>query len=72
LPPEVQRLAVRAFANWAADHHHPSLHFKRIHQVEEIWSVRIGIHWRAVGRQDGDIMTWFWIGSHADNDRLLG
>jgi hypothetical protein len=71
LPSDVQRLAIRAFASWLADHRHPALHFKRIHRSEAIWSARIGIHWRVVGRQDEDILTWFWIGSHADYDRLL-
>jgi hypothetical protein len=31
----------------------------------------VGLGWRAVGVRDGDTMVWFWIGSHADYDRLL-
>jgi hypothetical protein len=50
---------------------HPSLHFKRIHVSENIWSVRIGIHYRAIGRLDEDTVTWFWIDTHADCDRLI-
>jgi hypothetical protein len=70
LPVEVQRAAARAFARWRFDHRHPSLRFKRLQGT--IWSARIGIHWRAIGRLDHETVTWFWIGSHADYDRLIG
>jgi hypothetical protein len=39
---------------------------------EDVWSVRIGINWRALEVREGDTMIWFWIGSHADYDRLIG
>ena len=29
------------------------------------------MHYRAVGVIDGEAITWFWIGSHADYDNLL-
>ncbi len=72
LPESVRRLAVRAYSKWRKNPRHPGLNFKRIHTREEIYSVRIGIHWRAIGRLDDDTVTWFWIGSHADYDRLIG
>jgi hypothetical protein len=50
---------------------HPSLHFKQIHQTEPVYSVRISLGWRAVGVRSGDIVIWFWVGSHADYDRLI-
>jgi len=27
--------------------------------------------WRAVGIRDDDDMIWFWIGSHAEYDKLI-
>jgi len=33
---------------------------------------RVGIAYRAVAALDGGTLTWFWIGSHADYDKLLG
>ena len=36
-----------------------------------IYSVRIGLHWRAVGTREGDVMIWYWIGSHAEYDRIV-
>jgi len=34
-------------------------------------SVRINIDCRALGVRDGGDMIWFWIGSHAEYERLL-
>ena len=48
---------------------HPSLHLKK---VGRFWSVRIGLHYRAVAVGADTDLVWFWIGSHADYDRLLG
>ncbi len=36
-----------------------------------IYSVRIGLDYRALGVREGDDIVWFWIGSHADYDRLV-
>jgi hypothetical protein len=50
---------------------HGSLQFKRIHPTKPIFSVRIGLDWRAVCVRTGDIAVWYFIGSHADYDRLI-
>lgn len=50
---------------------HPSLQFKRVHAKEPIYSVRVGLGWRAVGVRSDDTVVWFWIGSHAEYDNLL-
>ncbi len=75
LPGEVRRQAVRTYVRWHRDQRQPSLHFKCVSGKYAVWSVRIGIHWRAVGYrervEDEETITWFWIGSHADYDRLL-
>jgi hypothetical protein len=71
LPIEVQKQAKQAFRAWKSDLRHPSLHFKRVHQSLPVYSVRIGINWRAVGTQSSDGMIWFWIGSHNDYNNLL-
>jgi len=36
-----------------------------------IYSVRVGLGYRALGAMAGDTVTWFWIGSHAEYDKLL-
>jgi hypothetical protein len=73
LPTQVQTRARAAYALWASNPRHPSLRFKQIPAAgEDVWSVRIGIGWRALGARQGDDMIWFWIGSHADYDKLIG
>ncbi len=71
LPIEVRRQARRAYRLWRRQPNHPSLQFKRVAPREPIYSVRIGLHWRAVALVEGDTATWWWIGSHAEYDDLL-
>ncbi len=68
LPPEVQRLADENYELLKRDPRHPSLHFKK---VGRFWSVRVGLHYRALAVQQGSDLVWFWIGSHAEYDRLV-
>ncbi len=58
---------------WKQKPFHPSLEFKIVKPKENIWSVRIGIGWRALGvmRTDEDKIVWFWVGSHAEYDKIL-
>ena len=68
LPEEVQRLADRCYEQLRADPHHPSLRFKK---VGRLWSVRVGLHYRALAVEDAGELAWFWIGTHAEYDQLL-
>ena len=63
LPGDVQARARRAFALWKKNPRHPSLRFKKAGQV---WSVRIGGGYRALGLLHGDTLYWFWVGTHDD------
>ena len=69
LPANVQAHADRDYSLLKADPDHPSLHLKKI---DEFWSVRVGIHHRALGVDVSDGILWFWIGSHAEYDRIIG
>jgi len=71
LPPNVQSQARKAYRIFAENPQHPSLQFKRVHDREPIYSVRVTGGYRALGRLDGDLVLWFWIGGHAEYDRLL-
>lgn len=71
LPKHIQHQAREAYKLFSQDPHHPSLRFKQIHPVKPIYSVRIGMDYRALGVRDGDEIVWFWIGSHADYDKLV-
>jgi len=69
LPEPVQRLARENFELLKSNPGHPSLHLKKI---RPFWSARVGISHRALGVGSGDQVTWFWIGTHAEYDRLVG
>jgi hypothetical protein len=64
----VQRLADRCYALLRQDPRHPSLHFQKIGRF---WSARVGLHYRALAVEHEEDLVWFWIGSHAEYDRLL-
>jgi hypothetical protein len=71
LPAAVQAQARKNYRLWRDNLSHPSLHFKRIHGNEAIFSVRVGLGWRALGLLENNTIFWFWIGSHADYDKLV-
>jgi hypothetical protein len=71
LPKDVQSQATSAFILWQADPRHNSLRFKRVEDRIPLYSVRVGLNYRAVGKREGEMIRWFWIGSHAAYDRLL-
>ncbi|UNK38992.1 hypothetical protein MNR02_04605 [Shinella sp. H4-D48] len=71
LPSHIREQADKNFTLLKANPAHPSLQLK---PVGRLWSVRVGLSWRALAAQDHrtDTLVWFWIGSHADYDRLVG
>ena len=71
LPRHVQDQAREAYTLWQKESYHPSLQFKLIHKTRQIYSVRIGIGWRAVGIREENTMIWFWIGSHEEYNRVV-
>lgn len=73
LPPSVQKRARDAYKLFKVNSSHPSLRFKPVHTKAKgsFYSVRIGIHYRALALREGDELIWFWVGSHADYDILL-
>ncbi len=71
LPPEIQDLARKAYRLFRENPRHPSLQFKRVHHVERLYAARVTLGYRALGLLEDDQILWFWIGSHAEYDRLL-
>lgn len=68
LPREVRQLADRSYELLKDNPAHPSLHFKKVGQF---WSSRVGLHHRAIAVEVDAGLVWFWIGSHAEYDKLL-
>lgn len=71
LPIAMREKARRAFKIWSDNPNHPSLHFKRIHPSEPIYSVRIDLHYRALGVKEEETIVWFWIGTHQEYNTLI-
>ncbi len=69
LPLPIRNLADANYALLKRDPRHPSLQFKK---VGRYWSVRVGLRYRALAADVDDGYLWFWIGSHADYDKLIG
>ena len=72
LPQQVRRIARQAYRIWNDNPRHPSLQFKKLEGHDDIYSVRVGLHYRAVGLLEEDTITWFWIGTHAEFDQEFG
>lgn len=71
LPPEIQEAARKAYRLFRDNARHPGLQFKKVHDREPVYSVRVTLGYRALGLLEDDEITWFWIGTHAEYDRLL-
>jgi hypothetical protein len=69
LPAEIQELADRAFALLKANSRHPSI---RLRKVGSYWSARVGLYYRALAVEAQDGLLWFWIGTHAEYDEIVG
>lgn len=69
LPFEIQQQAREKYRLWEKDAFNASLHFKPL--LGDVWSVRINQNYRALGRRKGNLIVWFWIGSHAEYDQLV-
>ena len=71
LPQNIKAEARKVFKTWKSDPFLKNLKFKKIHNKEDIYSIRIGLHWRALGVKKSNKIIWFWIGSHSEYDKLI-
>jgi hypothetical protein len=69
LPAEIQQQAREKYRLWEKDAFNVALHFKPL--FDNVWSVRITQNYRALGRRTGNLIVWFWIGTHSEYDQLL-
>ncbi len=72
LPGQIQEQARHGYHLFRQNPQHSSLRYRQVHPTLPIYSARVGIHYRAVGRRDGDEIIWFWIGPHAEYDYIIG
>ena len=43
----------------------------RSKEIDQVWSVRIGNHYRALATELPDGLYWFWIGPHGEYDQRI-
>ena len=71
LPAEIQQRAKRSYQAFRIDPYHPGLGFEKLNS-SNLWSVRIGLHYRALGRKhDDNTIVWQWIGTHEAYNKLI-
>jgi len=71
LPAEIQQEAKRTYQFFRDNPSHPGVHFKKLPGHDNIYSARVGLGYRALSAMEGERVIWFWIGSHAEYDRLV-
>jgi hypothetical protein len=67
----VQARARQAYRLFRQNPAHPSLNFKKVDADNNVYSVRIGMGYRALGKMDGADIVWFWIGPHSEYDKRV-
>jgi len=71
LPEQIPQQARAAYRLFRHDPAHPSLRFKNVHASQPVYSAPVGRSYRALAVLEGERLTWFWIGSHADHEDML-
>ena len=71
LPEEAPRLAVKNYRLWRENPSHPSLHFRPLQGQPDLFTTRIGDHYRALGCVKSGAVTWIWISAHAEYQRMI-
>lgn len=74
LPERIQREAKKAYRLFKTDPSHPSLRHHRVtvrKSGEELYSVSVTMHYRALAFEDHGDLIWFRIGHHTVYDALL-
>ena len=68
LPDDIRELADKNFSLLRENPRHASVRLKK---VGILYSVRVGLHYRALAREYPDGLQWFWIGHHSTYDQVL-
>ena len=68
LPKNIQDLADKNFSLLKENSKHPSLKLKK---VGVYWSIRVGISYRALGKERKEGIIWIWIGTHAEYGQII-
>jgi hypothetical protein len=65
---DIQKTADKNYELLKTNPRHPSLQFKK---VGAFWSARVSLNHRTLAFVEDNEFVWFWIGTHAEYDRLI-
>ena len=68
LPQEIRELADKNYKFLKENPQHPSLRLKK---VGKVWSIRIGLSFRAIATEIPEGLLWIWIGHHDQYNRII-
>jgi hypothetical protein len=68
---DIQQLAIKNYGLWQSNPNHPSLRYRRLTGRQDLVTVRVGDHYRALGLIEPGIVIWNWIGSHAEYTQFI-
>ncbi len=71
LPMNVQEKAKKAYRDWQLNTGNSSANFKPVKGAKDMWSIRVTDKYRALGDREGDEISWFWIGTHAEYEQII-
>ena len=71
LDPEIRAKVKRSYELFITNPRHGSLRFKRIRSRRNTYSARIDDNYRVLGRLDGNVITWYWVGPHDEYERMI-
>jgi hypothetical protein len=64
-------MARKNYGVWKDNPGYPGLQFKLVGLHKPVFSIRVRVGYRALGLKVDDGIIWFWIGSHAECERLI-
>ncbi len=71
LPADIRRRARAAYRRFQANRQNPGVEFTALNAQQPLGCVRVNDGYRAVGVRNGEVIIWFFIGTHAEYDRLV-
>ncbi|MGI9298435.1 MAG: hypothetical protein ACR2QC_11155 [Gammaproteobacteria bacterium] len=72
LPPYIRRRVDRCIAMLNETPPRPSLQLKRVDSPRAGWTARVNRDYRMAAEEEpGDVVVWVFIGTHAEQDKLL-
>jgi hypothetical protein len=71
MPLQVQQQAHAAYRQFKKDPNHPGINFERIQSRPNTYSARVTKSYRVLGTMRNGEIYWYWIGSHAEYDKLI-